>query len=172
VDAKGAVYITGDTSSDDFLATPGAFDTTHGLYSDGFVAKLSPSGSTLEYASYIGGNNHDIGAAIAVDGAGQAYVVASVLSTDVPVTTGPLPMLENPQWVYLAKLDPTGAMLFSTAVGGSHSNFLTDMAVDRGGTAHIAGRTSSPEFRSAAVPVDWTLRSRVVFDAFAARVTP
>lgn len=172
VDAKGAVYITGDTSSDDFLATPGAFDTTHGLFSDGFVAKLSPSGSTLEYASYIGGNNHDIGAAIAVDGAGQAYVVASVLSTDVPVTTGPLPILDNPQWVYLAKLDPTGAILFSTAVGGSHSNFLTDMAVDRGGTAHIAGRTSSPEFRSAAVPVDWTLRSRVVLDAFAARVTP
>jgi len=39
VDGDGAVYVTGDTESSDFPATPGDFDTTFNDNSDAFVVK-------------------------------------------------------------------------------------------------------------------------------------
>jgi len=41
VDDAGAVYVTGDTESFDFPATPGDFDTTRNGDQDAFVAKLT-----------------------------------------------------------------------------------------------------------------------------------
>jgi len=77
VDAAGSAYVTGSTSSADFPATPGAFDTIANGSNDVFVAKLSPAGNILEYGTYLGGNSSDLGTAIAVDAAGSAHVTGS-----------------------------------------------------------------------------------------------
>ncbi len=51
---------------------------------DVFVAKLTPDGTTLVYATYLGGSDHDVVADIAVDAAGAAYVTALTYSSDFP----------------------------------------------------------------------------------------
>src|SRR2546429_9199233 len=67
VDAAGNAYVTGKTASLDFPTTVGAFDTTLGGSTDAFVTKLDPSGSTLVYSTFLGGNNTDERLGIALD---------------------------------------------------------------------------------------------------------
>jgi hypothetical protein len=67
---------------------------------DAFIAKVSPSGASLIYSGFIGGDNADRADGVAVDGDGNAYVVGATISTAAtfPVLIGP----------YLA-LDPAPA---------------------------------------------------------------
>ena len=67
VDAAGAAYVAGRTYSSDF-PTLGAVQAVLGGASDAFLAKLTPTGSALTYATYLGGSGHDYGNAVAVDG--------------------------------------------------------------------------------------------------------
>jgi len=71
VDDSGAMYVSGFTSSPDFPATPGAYDTTLDGSPDAFVAKLSPNGDTLVYATFLGATEFNNGYAIAVDATGR-----------------------------------------------------------------------------------------------------
>ncbi len=68
IDSDGAVFIAGYTESPDFPITPGAFDPSYnGGDFDAFALKLNESGSALDYATYLGGNDTDWGAAVAID---------------------------------------------------------------------------------------------------------
>jgi hypothetical protein len=40
---RGEIYLVGNTSSDDFPVTPGAFQTRNGGKGDAFVVKLVPN---------------------------------------------------------------------------------------------------------------------------------
>jgi len=82
IDAAGAAYVTGRTYSTDF-PTENPYQTYQGYY-DVFVTKLSSSGSSLLYSTYLGGNNDDGGWGIAVDASGAAYVTGKTYSTDFP----------------------------------------------------------------------------------------
>ncbi len=88
VDGSGAAYVTGYTESSDFPTTPGAFDRTHNGYADAFVVMLNASGSSLTYATFLGGSSKDWSHAIAVDGSGAAYVTGYTESSDFPTTSG------------------------------------------------------------------------------------
>src|SRR5690606_6265465 len=79
VDDDGQVYVTGETFSESFPTTPGAFDRTLGGSVDAFVVKLNTAGSGLIYGSYLGGNfsevgGRDRGRGIAIDETGHAFV--------------------------------------------------------------------------------------------------
>ena len=63
VDPSGSAYVVGTTSSTNFPATPGAFQTSLNGSST-FIAKLDPTGSKLVYATYLGSGT---GSGIAVD---------------------------------------------------------------------------------------------------------
>ncbi|MBI4495108.1 MAG: SBBP repeat-containing protein [Chloroflexi bacterium] len=52
------------------------------------MAKLGPAGSSLTYATFLGGSSSDGGNGIAVDGAGSAYVTGDTYSADFPATAG------------------------------------------------------------------------------------
>ena len=56
--------------------------------SDAFVVRLNPAGSGLDYATFLGGSDSDVGETIAVDGAGRAYVTGGTGSSDFPTTPG------------------------------------------------------------------------------------
>ena len=92
VDATGAAYIVGDTESSNFPTSVGAYDRQYGggstAIGDAFVAKLSPSGSSLNYSTFLGGTGEDWGNSVAIDGNGSAYVVGWTGSGDFPVTAG------------------------------------------------------------------------------------
>ncbi len=48
------------------------------------MTKLSSSGNSLIYSTYLGGGSDDAGMGIAVDGSGNAYVTGMTCSSDFP----------------------------------------------------------------------------------------
>src|SRR5262249_22045947 len=87
VDAQGFATIAGATSSPDFPTTPGAFDTIFNGGTNGFVARLSPTGSSLVYSTFLGGSGTTV-FALALDPAGAATVVGSTGDYTFPTTPG------------------------------------------------------------------------------------
>jgi Beta-propeller repeat len=94
-DASGNAYVTGQTNSLDFpTGNPsqepmggGTCGTSLDVYPcfDAFVTKLSATGSSVVYSTYLGGSGDDRGMAIAVDSSGNAYVTGYTDSADFPV---------------------------------------------------------------------------------------
>jgi photosystem II stability/assembly factor-like uncharacterized protein len=87
VDSQGNAYVTGTTDSAGFPTTPGAFKSTS-QRGGAFVTKLDPTGSTLIYSSYLGGEGSATGFGIAVDAAGNAHVTGTTTAPDFPIVNG------------------------------------------------------------------------------------
>jgi hypothetical protein len=158
VDAAGAAYVTGHTSSADFTAGCTApctvLDATLGG-DDAFVTKLDPMGTALLYSTYLGGSgNIEEGHAIAVDAVGAAYVTGNTTSADYTAgCTAPCTVLDATLDgpldgdAFVTKIDPTGtALLYSTYLGGSSSENGIGIAVDPAGAAYVVGHTTSADF--------------------------
>jgi hypothetical protein len=84
VDGGGNAYISGYTSSYDF-PTKNAFQGIFGVNNDVFVSKIAPTGDTLSYSTYLGGNNDESSYAIDVGISGSAYITGLTASTNFPV---------------------------------------------------------------------------------------
>lgn len=169
IDATGAAYVTGFTSSANFPVSSNAAQhnftgpsTLTGLrgflWGDAFAAKLSPNGQSLVYSTFIGGSADDSGAAIAVDGAGNAYIAGGANSTNFPVTKTALqPTFGGAGAVagdiatdpfgdgFLTQLSPDGStFLYSSYYGGEYDDAFSSIALDAQGTLYLSGSTVSP----------------------------
>lgn len=89
VDSTGAEYVTGQTSSGDFLVAGSPFQSTFAWSTDVYVTKFTASGSSLVFSSYLGGGADDDGRGIAVDSSGIAFVTGRTNSVDFPVAGSP-----------------------------------------------------------------------------------
>jgi hypothetical protein len=87
VDSAGNPYIAGTTASLNTLPTANALQCTRSGSQDVFVAKFNAAASALVYSTYLGGSANDNGRMVAVDSAGNAYVVGTTFSTDFPTVT-------------------------------------------------------------------------------------
>ena len=142
VDASGNAYVTGYTSSIDF-PTASAIKSSLGLLDtqDAFVFKLNAAGSALAYSTYLGGSGStDIGWAIGVDAAGNAYVTGAA-SAGFPTTIGPA--YGGNGDAFVTKITNTGALGYSTFLGGSNEETGYGIAVDPAGNAVVVGETRS-----------------------------
>jgi hypothetical protein len=84
VDGNSDVFVVGTTAATDF-------PTVLPLQADlggheAYVAVLNPSGTTLQFSTYLGGSKDDSGGGIALDSKLNMYVVGTTSSTDFPVT--------------------------------------------------------------------------------------
>jgi uncharacterized protein (TIGR03437 family) len=147
IDAAGNAYVTGRACSTNFPTTPGAFRSTYGGgYTDVFVTKLNAEGAAAIYSTYLGGTNGEEGWGIAADSAGNAWVTGVTYSTDFP-TSNPLQRtFGGDSDVFVTKLNPTGAPVYSTYLGGAKNEEGAAVAVDASGNAYIAGGTTSANF--------------------------
>ena len=147
VDAAGSAFVAGFTASLDFpTASPHQPANAGGDY-DAFVLKLDPSGSSVVYATYLGGSGSDGARSVAVDAAGAAYLVGSAASADFPTVGAFQPALSGPYDTFVAKLSADGStLLYSSYLGGSAEELANGVAVDTAGNAYVAGWTSSPDF--------------------------
>ena len=173
-DGTGSAYVTGNTygtDTSDFPTTPGAFDPSFNGYGDAFVAKLNPTGSELDYATFLGGWGDDGSTAIAVDGTGSAYVAGSTASGNFPTTPGAFdPSFNDFYDGFVAKLDPAGSRLaYATFLGGHSYEHVYDMTVDGAGAAYVTGPTRSGSFPVTPGAFD-TSYSCCFADAFVARL--
>lgn len=155
---------------------------------DAFVAKINPNRAgtvSLIYSTYLGGSVDDAGLAIAVDGAGNAYVTGQTLSSDwTPATSiGPFQpqfangggIIVNNHDAFIAKIgNPTGSsttypLTYFTYLGGTGDDVGLSIAVDAVQGAHVTGSTGSSD-----LPVLHQLEQQLSFggktDAFVAQI--
>jgi len=88
-DPSGNVYLVGETTSQDFPTTYGAYNRFFNqgrTGSDVFVSKLTSSLTQLSKSTFLGDRYYDGGVAIALDGVNNVYVIGSTQSDDFPVT--------------------------------------------------------------------------------------
>jgi len=149
----GSAYVTGWVWSTDFPTTPGAFDPTFNGLHDATVTRLSPDGTTPVYSTFLGGDNDDWGAGIAVDGSGAAYVSGYTWSSDFPTSPGAYDTTCDRDGrctagdAFITKLSPDGsALVYSTFLGGSQREFGWDIALGSDGSAYVTGSTESSNF--------------------------
>jgi Bacterial Ig domain/IPT/TIG domain/Beta-propeller repeat/Carboxypeptidase regulatory-like domain len=151
VDSSGSAYITGGTGSTDFPVT-NAFQYYNTSYSStSFVAKFSPSGSSLLYSTYLGGSSPTSLMDIDIDASGSAYVAGYTLSNDYPTTNAIQPNLRTSTSggvdAVVTKLSPEGYSLeYSTYLGGGAEDRVNSVAVDASGNAYLTGFTFSTDF--------------------------
>ncbi len=170
VDAAGCAHLTGYSSSCDFPITDAAFDISCNYGWDAFVAKLSPSGDSLIYGTYLGGTTDDWGWGIALDRSGNSYVIGYTNSVNFPTAT-PFDDSYNGAFdAFVTKLSPSGeALAYSTYLGGSANDWGVDLVVDTAGHAFVAGFTFSAEFPTVN-PFDSIYDGS--WDAFVAKFSP
>src|SRR5262249_14879460 len=121
----------GLTNSTSF-PTRNPVQAAYGGNQDAYVTKLNASGSAIIYSTYLGGNGEDIGRGIVVDAAGHAYVTGLAASPGFPLLN-PLPSM--PGGGFVAKLNPAGALIYSTYIVGIGRR----IAVDAVGDAYVTG---------------------------------
>ena len=153
VDSNSNAYVVGQTFSSDFPTSVPYQGTCKSCASGNgtaFVTAINASGEFV-YSTFLGGNGTDSAAAVAVDSAGDAYVVGSTTSTRFPFTNGVFQTsckscAAGQPDAFVTELNPAGsALVFSTFLGGSQSDQATGVAVDSTGI-YVTGTTFSSDF--------------------------
>ncbi len=144
--SDGSIYIAGQTASAS-LPVQG-YDEGFSGEIDCFVAKFSSDGKQLEYGTYLGDGDEDVCNAIAVNDAGEVYVVGYTASLDFPTTDGAVQSVNmGGRDAFVAKLSADGAsLLYSSFLGGSGDDTAYDIAVGANGVHYIVGDTASSDF--------------------------
>ncbi len=148
VDSSGDAYVTGWTGSGAFPVVSPVQSTNAGG-KDAFVAKLNPAGNTLIYSTYLGGGSTDSGAGIAVDASGNAYVAGYSYSSNFPTMSAYQSSNKGVENAFVAKLNSSGNLIYSTYLGGNGSDNAAAVAVDSTGNAYVTGGTTSTNFPTA-----------------------
>jgi hypothetical protein len=144
IDGGGSAYVVGETTSTNFPIM-GAYQAANGGNSDTFVTKLNATGSAIIYSTYIGGSGNEGRGGIAVDTAGDVYVVGETRSTNFPTTPGAYQTVNRSSQnnAFVTKLNPFGnALIYSTYLGGNGFDSANAVAIDSGGNAYVAGQTA------------------------------
>jgi hypothetical protein len=156
VDQAGNAYITGQTNDLNFPTTPGAYLPAPGGgvgtgSTDGWAAKLDPTGSSLIYSTYLTGNGNNVSSTpsgIALDAAGDVYLTGAGSCTGL-ITPGAYstPSLPGGLRAFITKLNSNGsALVYSSCFGGNANDQPFAIAIDPSDNAYITGFTMSTDF--------------------------
>lgn len=154
VDATGAAYVGGTTSSDDF-PTVNPIPGVRGNGADVFIAKLSSDGSQIVYSTVIGGSDTDSVADLALDAENNLHVLGNtfqaggVPASDFP-TVNPLQATNGGGFSegFWSVISANGSsLLFSTYLGGDGKDLFGSIDVDpSSGNVYLSYFTDSSNF--------------------------
>lgn len=152
VSPTGEALVAGWTSSPDFPATAGAYDTTYNeptcfdmCDADVFVARVNAAGSQLRDATFFGGTSWDSPADVGVGPDGSVYVGGSTRSIDLPTTEGAFQTDKKGNGDFdfsgfvVAFDEDLTATSYATYLGGRSEDHITALAVGPDGKAWITG---------------------------------
>lgn len=147
VDAAGAVYVSGITGSTNFPTVSPIQGSFGGGSWDAIAAKITPGGSAVSYATYIGGNADDVGEAIVINASGEVITSGRTSSSNFPTASAYQPSLGGGDDGFITKIDSGGSsFVFSTYLGGSANDFAHDLDLSAEGALYVSGYTSSSDF--------------------------
>jgi hypothetical protein len=171
VDSQGYVYVAGRAGAG-FPVTAGAFQTSFqggqeaSFYGpqDGFIAKLTPDGSQLVWASYFGTSDPQIIRDIAIDRAGNVYLGSGYKSgtwtagVSAAFQQGFQKTPQGGKDTVVAKVAADGSrLLWATYLGGSLDDGATpSLRVDAAGNVYVATSTTSSNMPTSATAYDRT----------------
>jgi hypothetical protein len=145
-DAEGNLYVAGMTDSTNLPTVNAVQPNFGGGAQDAFVAKLDPTGTRLIYLTYLGGSGTDTATGLAVDASGNAYLTGFTSSPNFPALNALQANNRGNFDAFIAKLGPTGNLLYSTYLGGTANDSGGGIAVDVAGNAYVAGIATSTNF--------------------------
>lgn len=152
VDTTGRVAICGASDSLDLPTTAGAPQPANAGGDDGFVARLSADGQSLEVATYVGGEDEDEAQEVRFESGDALAVVGNTRSLGYPVSPGSFqPDLDdtngNLSDAFVTRLDAAGASFdYSTYLGGAENDRALALAVLAPGELLVVGQTRSFDF--------------------------
>lgn len=117
---------------------------------EAFVSVFKPGAAELMYSTMVRGSDYDVANAIAVTGAGEAYLVGHTWSVDFPLAA-PIQATLIQGDAYLTKLAANGTPVYSTYLGGRGIDYGYDVAITPTGVAATGG-TWSEDFPTAGLP--------------------
>jgi hypothetical protein len=123
VDPAGNVFVCGASSSTNFptLNATNSFAATNSGGFDAFVIAFGTNANSLLYSGYLGGTANDLGYGIAVDPAGDAYIVGQTSSVNFPTNNARQAALNGTSDAFLAKItltnDPPSLSLLAESGG-------------------------------------------------------
>jgi hypothetical protein len=150
VDRHGAAYVVGSTVSADFPVARPYCRSYQGDH-DGFVFKLDPTGTALDFSTYINGtvwyaDGFDVPRSIVVEDDGSCLIAGY---TDSYVLPGNQPLIPHAGWfdIFVLQFSPDGQDVpFTTWLGGTEDDYGWSLALDGQGGAFVVGDTKSPDF--------------------------
>ena len=149
LDSANSAYLTGSTKSS-WFPTKNAYQSSRaGIYGswDIFVSKLSSSGSSIIYSTYLGGELDDRGASICLDSLKNLYLTGNTDSSDFPTRNVYQSSLGGVQDVFISKLSSSGSsLIYSTYLGGFYNDYGKGICLDSADNAYLTGYTESDNF--------------------------
>jgi hypothetical protein len=151
LDSQGNAYVAGVTDSENFPTTAGALQVAKDTWQDGFVTKLSPSGSLI-YSTFLGGDNGDSIFGLAVDTDGRAVVTGVTDSTRFSTNTFPTPRSGSATYKSIDKADH-----WSASSSGLTASTVNSFAIDPSNPNTVYAGTNKGVFKSTDGGTTWNL---------------
>lgn len=171
-DPNGSAYIVGYSYPGYNalpLTTPNLCDPTVSSCSWGFITKFDPTGSTLDYSTYLANNVDAWPQSLLVDANGDAYVFSRSGGGDSEFLVNPVEGNTGGQDLFLQELDPTGVtQLFATFLGGYGDDFPGGMALDSTAAIYVTGYSNSTDYPVTAAALQNTIGGNN--DAFVSKI--
>jgi gliding motility-associated-like protein len=169
LDTQGNIFITGITSSQTGIASPGAFQTTNnGGFADAFVAKFDTDGNRV-WSTYFGGNMDERSNSITIDDDGNVTIIGWTNSNSSIASPGAFQTtFQGQEDIYLAQFDNNGLRRWATYYGDIGYDIGLQVDADASNNLVISGWTSSTANFSTAVAFQ-TVYGGGTADAFIAR---
>lgn len=156
IDSTGNAYVAGQSCSSDFIGGTNFKGTQTAC--DAFVTKLDPTGQTVAWTTFIAGQtpvpNPATASAngVAIDAAGNVYLVGTTNFFDLPLLTTPGPTDHTSAYnggdsdAFISVLNSTGALVRETYLGGSNIDQGFAITVDQQQNVSAVGQTCSSDF--------------------------
>lgn len=147
IDATGAAYVTGSTSSVDFPMQGPAQGSLAGIV-DAFLTKVSPGATKLDYSTYLGGEGYTWGRNIAVTAAGVPYVVGFTTAPNFPTSTTAFQRnYSGYEDGFISQFNSNGSELTaSTLLGINSYTRMCAITLDQSGNVYVAGQSQSTQY--------------------------
>lgn len=142
VDGVGNTFVGAVTASTDIPGAATGFQKTKGGGDDGFVMKVSPTGSLLA-ATYVGGSGNDSFQGLAVTSFGRLFISTITASSNFPVTQFGLGAIGGTSAGVVVLSFDLKSLLASRLLGGSQADEARAIALAPDGSVSLAGMTSS-----------------------------